>query len=211
MNSRLYCALWVPSSTSLATVLALVLLGFGEPFGASSAGQSATVECRQSTLKLVLSPQEGTYKPGEPITLVYRIENVGADPLYIDPDLPDSGAGSSLNGLEVELFDGEGKKLPHKMLEGLFRGFHPATDVVGWITGDWVKLSPRHFYGMEEELPLSFYEPLSKPGRYKLVATYYNYTDHWLTEEQRLALKRLNISIWCGRVSSEPIWIEVRK
>jgi hypothetical protein len=205
-QSRLYSG-----KLQICFVAFLFLQGGMAPLGHSVSDQLKREEEHQDLLKLNFSTDKSVYKIGEAIFVLQNRENIGNKPLYIDPEVPLAGVGSSVDGFAIDVFDPEGKRLPVGGLEGLFTGYHPDIDVVGTIQRDWIVLRPGYFYGSRQQLHLDSFKPLTKPGRYKLVATYWQRTVGWLGHGHPQAglLKTLPHPVWDGEVSSEPVWIEI--
>lgn len=171
--------------------------------------QKAGVNPSVGFLKVNLSVPKAIYKVGETIPITYSIESVTRDSrewLYVDPTILDV---ESVAGFRIEIYDERGNLTRRIGLEALFTGYDPSLDIVAHVQKHWLLLWPGHFYGRRGEVSPDRYEALKKPGRYKIVATYYDTTLDWLTDEQRKALKRLDHPLWSGEVSSDPVWVEI--
>lgn len=179
-------------------VLASSNVDAGQPDAAQSLKPATEARVRVSTSKQV-------YKVGEPIAVTYSIENVGAKAYYVFPTLSLIDGGGA--GFRIDIYDERRNAIPTSSVQEAFPLLAKRMPVAEVIR-DWILLRPGNFYGSSDTYN---HESPRKPGKYRIVGSYWNQVPDWLTEEQRASLKELRYPILTGTHSSESIWIEIRK
>jgi len=140
--------------------------------------------------KLTLSFDKTEYKKSEPVMMDIRLENTGDKPIYVNKRLlinsEERPAGSREISLSVTSPDG--KKLPCKV--SYETGF-PKSDY-------FVSLKPQESVKLENKRDLRNYFDLTRPGEYKIIATYQNiYGDE------------IGIDAFKDKVASDPVTIKI--
>lgn len=158
-------------------------------------------------LTVTLAVDKNIYKVGEPISVIYAVQNAGTDPVYIHPRLAILDMADA--GFRVEVFDAGGSRLPHQELEGFFTGHSPDHDMAEYVERKWVLLLPDHFYGRRQVLAPDLYRILTRPGHYTLKGIYFDQTEKWLTANQKKALEKLRYPVWSGEATSNEVSIEI--
>lgn len=153
-----------------------------------------------SPVRLVLSISKSRVRVGEEFEIIAYLENLSDRPYYVGNQLPSFSSGSQLHRIKVETFDEKGRIVSKEL---------SSADIV-WERGltEMEKLSIAYtilqsggIHGRSERG-----WNLVAPGRYKLVATYYeNEAIHW-PEEKR---SKLPIPVWTQKLTSKPITITV--
>jgi hypothetical protein len=119
--------------------------------------------------KLVVATDKQIYAVGEPITFRYFLQNIGTKKLYISPVIDDVSRADA--GVLIILYDRNGAEVPGMVVaeSKVRRGKN--VGLVERIRNTWLLLSPRSFYGKESQ----YYGACDPdPGKYKMVARYYN-------------------------------------
>jgi hypothetical protein len=163
---------------------------------------------------LIVSPRTGTSNPGSSVSVVIRtdqrkysltdtvkldvsLHNTGDRTVYVDRRMFWGGIGS---GLELEIRDQQGKRVPLRILSDAIMPPPKEGD-----TSILVRLDEGFFYGTGMDFLAR--DGFPKAGRYSIRVTYKS----WLRKEFVAPQFRDLPALWAEtpQITSEPIWIEV--
>jgi hypothetical protein len=153
---------------------------------------------QSDNVDVTLTSHKRVFKVGEAIVLIVELRNAGTRPLYVSQHI--AFLDSSAAGIKVNFFDSTGQVPPHPFAEG-FAGPEERRNPSRLV------LIPGAFYGIERE---ALHIP-TKPGRYKVVATYFDFTDQYLSEEEKKQLNLLPYPVFTGEHASNPIDVIITK
>lgn len=147
-----------------------ILLVLFSPFAANEQGTNPPVtHDSPPNIKLKLTPEPPTIRPGERVKLRVELWNLGPDDVIIAQRV-DATFGNS----RLELFL-EAGPLEERELLGIGDGIpEPNPDFEKTFVTNWLTLNRGHFYGTYVYMdPISF-PRLRKPGHYRVRAEYYS-------------------------------------
>lgn len=179
-----------------------VLLTFLIAIGAASAptasnGHARTTAATQPPISFTLRAiRDRVFVGGAPARVRIEMQNNGTADFIIGEDfLPITNASTYVL---LDLTDSHGQSEPAAGIT-VYAPF-PAQNA------SWTRIAAGHFYGLELDLDPEDYPALSRPGRYKVTATYVSKggntpaSPDWQVPSHK---------VWEGKIVSNSIWIEV--
>jgi hypothetical protein len=153
---------------------------------------------QNSHVVVVLSTEKNVFKIGEPIVLTAELRNVGTVPIYVSQGI--GFVDSAPAGIRIDFLDTAGHRFrPDSFADGIFgpaRAKNPPR----------LLLAPGDFYGTRRE---ALHLP-KLPGTYKVIATYFDFTSDYATEEQKKESALLPYRILGGEHASNEVEIQIK-
>jgi hypothetical protein len=194
--------------------LATLIFLFIAPAGLGRRMSLSQIKEHQSSQIVVrMSLAKRSFHVGEPIVIDVRISNVGETPIIVGNDV--STVSGTVSRLEFKLRDIRGRLSPSTQWISDNFGSRPSNDgVASKLLASFLLLRPGNSLIASTAIDASLFTFLSKPGTYKLSATYASggleypplYQRLGLTDE---AIKSLPYSSWTGKVSLNSVSFDV--
>jgi hypothetical protein len=178
----------------------------------STSGVATLAQSDQIAVRLSLDKQQ--YEVQEQIPIKVEVENRGEKPLIVS-NLITTDTNDRQGHIEFELIDTKGHhQVPQ--LKWIGDSFAPYPAEPDWrrLLGLWLVLYPKDSLCSRLSLDGATFPFLTKPGKYKISATYSSAGLAYGANYGRLGLKAQDVSAlpyrsWSGKVQSNSVWITV--
>ncbi len=143
-----------------------------------------------------------------------EVENQGNEPLYVSSSITQD-LNSRAGYIEFELTDAKGhRQLPQTNFIGDVLTPYPQEPDWRLLLGSWPLLFPHSSISSQFSLDGAMFPFLTKPGRFKLSATYSSAGLAYSMNYGRLGLKEQDVASlqfrsWSGKVHSNSVWLTV--
>lgn len=177
-----------------------------------SIGQAGIISAASDNIVVRLSLGKQRYVVGGEIPVRVEVQNQGSEALII-PNLT-TDADVRAGYVQFDLTDAKGRRqLPQLRVSELLGSVQLEPD---WrlLLGQWLVLYPQTSFTSQLSLDGATFPFLTKPGRYKLSATYSSAGLSYGVNYRRLGLKEQDVASlrfrsWSGKVRSNSVWITI--
>ncbi len=177
-----------------------------------SMGQVGALPTDSDGIAVRLSLDKQRYTVGEQIQVRVEVQNQGSEALII-PNLT-TAADVRAGYVQFDLTDAKGRRqTPQLRVSELLGSVQLEPD---WrlLLGQWLVLYPQTSFTSQLSLDGATFPFLTKPGRYKLSATYSSAGLSYGVNYRRLGLKEKDVASlrfpsWSGKVRSNSVWISI--
>lgn len=160
------------------------------------------IKSELSPIRLILRTSKRSYRAGEQIGIITYLENSTSDKsYYIARDLTGLFVSNSFHGILISIMDNENKDITrHAAADPM-----PGKEVlkIEELSLHYIVLGPTVIYGVKDS-----YDLYLRPGKYKLLAKYYEAAAFRWTEAER---KSVSPPIWAQDIISNAVVIHVTK
>lgn len=168
---------------------------------------SAETNIQPAIANLELQSLKAEYRAGEKIQVEYKIQNVGGAPFYMNPNVAQVGGMDA--GVRLALFDEAGNPVSGQIVGDVpVPDYSKVPDLCAYIRERWLLLRPGMFYGLNTYYPTIV---TLRPGRYRLLATYFNNLPSLVTPAQRESMDSLPYPVLVKELQSRDVWFTVVK